>query len=158
MYSTKTSAQKSDSAKTSLISSQNSSHLWFFKFHLAKLESFIRWRKDRLKMWRCARRTCEKEEREGRSHCRRKKSAGSQIAMKPGTDASRRFHITTGPPMVVLPISFASSADTHPSIDPDALMNSCSEELRARTKSGSTIDDRWRQMRTKDMITNNLLA
>jgi len=81
---------------------------------------------------RCTRWTREKEEREGWSHRRRKKSAGSQIAMKPGTDASRGFHITTGPPMVVLPVSFASSTDTHSSIDPDALANSCSKELCAR--------------------------
>lgn len=100
------------------------------------------------------RRTREKEEREGRSHCRRKKSAGSQIAMKPGTDASRGFHITTGPPMVVLPISFASSTDTHPSIDPDALANSCLQGVACTHEKW--IDDRRRrgQVRKMMMITD----
>ena len=98
--------------------------------------------------------TREKEEKEGRSHCRRKKSAGSQIAMKPGTDASRGFHITTGPPMAVLPISFTSSTDTHSSIDPDVLPNSCSKELHAHTKNGSTLtnnDNEFRKHKLEDM-------
>lgn len=46
----------------------------------------------------------KKKERnkEGRVIVERKEAAGSQIAMKPGTDASRGFRMTTRPPMTVL--------------------------------------------------------
>lgn len=37
-----------------------------------------------------------------KSHRQRKEAAGSQIAMKPGTDASRGFRMTTRPPMTML--------------------------------------------------------
>lgn len=46
-----------------------------------------------------------KEWKEGerkKSHRQRKEAAGSQIAMKPGTDASRGFRMTTRPPMTML--------------------------------------------------------
>lgn len=109
----------------------------------------------------CVRRTGRAKWEEGRkgrkeSLSKEEVSAGSQIAMKPGTDASRGFHITTGPPMMVLPISFASPTDTHPSIDPDALANSCSEELRARTKSGSTDGDKCARMLTDRAVNAKL--
>lgn len=65
------------------------------------------WRKEQSKeMERDGTRKESKVKREGRgrekSHHQRKEAAGSQIAMKPGTDASRGFRMTTRPPMTML--------------------------------------------------------
>lgn len=44
----------------------------------------------------------EDEGKESGKKTRMKEAAGSQIAMKPGTDASHKFHMTSRPPMTML--------------------------------------------------------
>lgn len=84
----------------------------------------------------------QKEGRKERVIAEGKKSGGSsQIAMKPGTAASRGFRITNGPPMAVLLVflSLVSSMNIHSSIHRLRLANSYFKELRTRMKSGPPI-------------------